>query len=106
MQRKAAIESEFDEPLRDVIHGFAQMSYSRNVVAEVLEVTPDSLKSYCRRMDIRFKHSPVEHQQIRGRPPRLIRHDGRVQSLSAWAYDLGVAPCTIHKRLRLRGRIA
>lgn len=105
MQRKASIESEFDEPLREVVAGFAKMGHSRPLTAETLEVSVESLKSYCRRQRIHFRRSPMEHREIRGRPGRMITHEGRTQSLSAWAYEFGVAPCTVHKRLRTRGRI-
>ena len=105
MCRKAEIEREFDEPLRDVVVGFAEMGWSRSLVADALDVSVESLKSWCRRSDVKFPRSPMEHREIKGRPPRLVEHNGRTQSLTAWAWDLGVAPCTIHKRLRRCGRV-
>jgi hypothetical protein len=106
MQCKTEIEQEFDEPLRDVVEGFAQMSYSRRLTAEVLGVTPASLRSYCHRAQIRFDRSPKEHREIRGRPPRLVRHAGREQSLSAWAWDLGISVEGVRRRLRVNGSLA
>lgn len=105
MQRKAEIEAEFDEPLRDVVSGFAEMGYSRRLVAETLEVSFESLKHFNRREGIRFPRSPSVHREIKGRPGRRVRHAGREQSLTAWALELGVSPSTIHKRLRTRKRI-
>lgn len=107
-QARGRIEEEFDEPLVDVIRGYAAegMKYSCPAVADVLEVTPESLKSFCRRQDIRFPVRPMERRGASpGRPPRLHRENGQEKSLTAWAMDLGVAPCTVHKRLRRRGRV-
>lgn len=105
MQAKDRIENEFDEPLRDVVKGYAVMKFSRSLVAEALDVSIDSLTTFSRREGINFSRRPMQHREIPGRPPRMIRHNGREQSLSEWAAELGVAPCTIHKRLRTRGRI-
>lgn len=104
MRRKASIESEFAEPLRDVVAGYSVMGYSMSHLSDILEVSTSSMKHYCSRENIRFSRRPVEHREIRGRPPRLIRHNGRELSLSAWAWDLGVAPSTIHGRMRRLGR--
>ena len=106
LQRARAIEREFDEPLRDVVAGFADMGYSRRLVADALDVTFESLKHFNRREGIHFPRAPLEKREIRGRPRRMIRHAGREMGLSEWAAEFGVAPCTIHKRLRTRGRIA
>lgn len=103
MQAKDRIEDEFGEPLVDVIAGYAEMKYSRRMVADVLEVSFESLKHFNRRHKIRFARSPIEHREIKGRPPRMVRSAGRTMSLTGWARELGVAPCTIHKRLRTRG---
>jgi hypothetical protein len=105
-QGKVRIESEFDEPLRDVITGFAEMSYSKARIAEALEVTEPSLRHFCHKQGIHFPRSPRHHRDITGRPPRRIRHNGQEKSLSEWAWDLGVAPSTIHKRLRTTGSVS
>lgn len=103
MQAATRIESEFDEPLRQVISGYADMGYSKHVVAEVLEVTEPSLRMFCHRQRIRFRHSPLEHREIKGRPPRRVRHAGREMSLTEWAQDLGISVEGVRKRLRTRG---
>lgn len=103
MQAAQRIEQEFDEPLAQVVGGYASMGYSKPLLAEVLEVTEPSLRMFCHRQRIPFRHSPIEHRDISGRPPRIIRHAGREMSLTEWAIEMGVAPCTIHKRLRTRG---
>ena len=105
-QGKTRIETEFDEPLRDVVAGFAEMGYSRRLVAETLDISFESLKHFNRRESIAFPRSPAHHREISGRPPRRIRHDGQEKGLSEWAFELGVSPCTIHKRLRTTGRVA
>jgi len=106
MQGAKRIEAEFDEPLCDVITGYAAMGYSKALIADTLEVSEPSLRMYSYRRGIRFRHSPLEHREIKGRPARRIRHGGMERSLTEWARELGVAPCTVHKRLRTRGRVA
>ncbi len=98
------IEREFEEPLRDVIAGYAEMGYSRRLVAETLEVSFESLKHYNRRENIRFCRSPIEHREIKGRPPRMIRQNGREQSLGAWADELGLSKEGVRQRIRRTGR--
>lgn len=106
MQAKPRIETEFDEPLCDVVSGFVEMGYSRTLIADTLEVTVPSLRKFAKVNGIRFNRRPIEHREIRGRPGRRIRHAGREMSLTGWAQELGVSPCTIHKRLRTRGSVA
>jgi len=104
-QGRNRIESEFEEPLRDVVVGYAEMGYSRRLVADTLEVSFESLKHFNRKEGIRFPRSPAVHRDIPGRPPRRVRHNGQEKSLTQWAWDLGVSPCTVHKRLRTTGRV-
>lgn len=101
------IEREFDEPAVDVVRDYAeQMKYSCPSVAEALEVTEESLRSYCRRRGIRFSQSPMGRRgQSPGRPPRLIRENGIERSLTDWAQELGIRPNTALKRLRTHGRL-
>lgn len=105
MQGKSRIESEFEEPLRDVVSGFAQMGYSKPLIAEALEVSEPSLRHYAWKSGIRFAHSPAVHRDINGRPGRCVRHAGRAMSLTEWASELGVSVECVRKRLRTRGRV-
>ena len=103
-QRALKIEREFDEPLMDIVAGYSEMGYSIPRVAETLEVSVSSVKHYCARNRIRFSRHPIEHRDIRGRPPRNIQHQGTEKSLTEWAQNLGVSTSTIHRRLRRSGR--
>ena len=98
------IEQEFDEPLRDVVHGYVvEMGYSMPLLAEVLEVSVSSIKHFCSRQRIRGRHSPLEHREIRGRPPRIHRECGRELSLSEWASELNLSVEGVRKRISRRG---
>jgi len=106
LQAKNRIEKEFDEPLAEVVAGFAEMKYSRRLVAESLEVSFESLKHFNRRNGIRFHRSPSVHREIRGRRGRRVCHDGREMNLTQWAAELGVSVECVRKRLRTRGSVA
>lgn len=105
MQRKKEIEQEFDEPLRDVVTGFADMGYSMPYVAETLEVSVSSVKHFCssRNQRIHFSRSPQHHREIPGRPARRIRHNGQEKTLNQWAWDLGLSVEGVRKRIKKRG---
>lgn len=103
-QAETRIVAEFDEPLLDVVDGFAKMGWSKPLIAEALEVSAPSLRHYAWKNGIQFVRSPAVHREIKGRPPRRVRHGSRALSITQWAEELGVAPCTIHKRIRTRGR--
>ena len=103
MQAVRRIEREFDEPIRDVIDGFSKMGFSKPRIAEALDVTEPSLRWFCHQQKIRTRGYPNHHADIRGRPGKIIEHEGVSLSISGWARKLNVAPCTIQKRLRTRG---
>lgn len=102
-QARKRIEAEFDEPLRSVVAGYAEMGWSKPLLSEVLEVTEPSLRMFCHRERIAFRSSPLEHRPIQGRPPRMVRHGGREQSLTAWALEAGITVEGVRQRIRRHG---
>ncbi len=105
-QAQCRIKAEFDEPVKKVVQGFVEMGYSRALIADALDVTLPSLCCFAKGHHIAFRHVPPVQRERTGRPPRRITHNGRTLGLSEWARELGVAPSTIHKRLRTRGSVA
>jgi hypothetical protein len=100
LQRKQNIESEFREPLGAVVKGFIAMGHSLPLIADALEVSPSSVKRYCRGHRIRVPSTPRITRERTGRPPRLITHQGRTNSITGWAHELGVSPGSIDYRLK------
>lgn len=107
--RKAEIESEFMEPLRDVVAGFIPLGLTRIEVAETLEIDPRSLRTFCENERISFPpNQPGRRERIRegrrhGRGITLIDYEGRRQCVTAWAEEFGMKRETLSKRLQ-RGK--
>ena len=100
-EKQRQIESEFSEPLPDVISGFAQMGYSMGLVADVLEVSPRSLKRFCARNQIRFSRYPRERRGVSpGRPAKKITYRGKTQTVRQWAAEIGITPMGLYRRLQ------
>jgi len=107
--RKAAIENEFCEPLREVVAGFVPMGMTRVEVAETLDVDPRSLRTFCEKNEIQFprnqsgRRDRIRDGSRRGRRANLLELDGRSQCLTAWAEEFGLKRTTLTQRMR-RGK--
>jgi hypothetical protein len=107
--RQAAIENEFDEPLRDVVAGFIPQGLTAPEVAEVLEVNPRSLRTFCENSSLRFPaDQPARSERIRrgrrnGARTRQLELNGKRQCLTAWAEEAGLNRSTVAMRLK-RGK--
>lgn len=112
----ARIEAEYEEPVQDVLRGFADLGYSLHFTAGVLEVSVDTMQRLARRFGVEFTpqaRPPMSEEQkrklsdikrrSRRRDNRLITVDGETKHLSAWARELGVHPSTIVKRIEQYG---
>lgn len=105
MQKKEALEQEFEEPLRDILLGFVEMGHSMSLVAEALGVTLPSLKKFCSVEKIRFSRRPI-HKRQRGRfglsnpAARPINFQGQTMSLRECADQLGLSSAALGQRLQ------
>ena len=98
------IEREFDEPIREVVAGFIPLGYTRRDVASVLEVSPESMRQFCRDHRIAFpQNQPARTERIReskrSRAPAL-ELGGQRRSVAEWAELYGIKRSTLHSRLR------
>lgn len=107
-----AIESEFDEPLRDVIRGFFVQGLSVRSVSDVLEVTASSVARFARTeqlappggMGAAAAGSPRTEpwrtsQAMRRAARRKIAFDGMSLSPAGWESVTGIHRDTIRKRI-------
>jgi len=114
--RASQIETEFAEPLRDVVAGFIPLGMTRREIADTLEVNPTSLQRFCAEQHITFPDSRTGHfadqardarrdrirRTKRARAPQLSLN-GESLSVAEWAERAGLGRHTLHMRLR-RGK--
>jgi DNA invertase Pin-like site-specific DNA recombinase len=110
------IEAEYQEPIRDVLQGFADMGYSYCTVARILGIAPDTLKRINASCGVEFPRlrmppmSQAQREQLsriklQGKrcDARRITYQGRTQHLSAWARETGINLSTLWNRLTRYG---
>lgn len=98
----ARIEAEFDEPICDVLDGFADMGYSACAVARVLDMSQKMLGRINESCKIDFTRREIagvdKRRNIAG-----ITYQCRTQTLSAWARELVIPVGTLWGRLYRHG---
>lgn len=117
--KRTALESEYQEPLRDIVTGFIPLGTTRRETAESLGVGLHSLTKFCAAEDIRFpgvnerrrtrRHFSTEDEHARRRAisttmrrnsKRKYTRNGRTQSLSDWADQAGIPESTLRSRIK------
>lgn len=112
----ANIETEFDEPIKDVLQGFSDMGFSYCTVAKVLGTSPDTMARLRDKCGVKFPKNtrpevdPETREKIASTKRKGLRKDavlltfkGRTQHLSAWARELDVPVGTLWGRLNKYG---
>lgn len=95
-KRRLAIEAEFDEPLEDVIRGFAGMGYTRAETSRTLDLDLDQTGDVLRW---------IERREGWAIPwPARSAWNARVKTgetmpMTAWAARLGIDRTTLGRRL-------
>lgn len=95
---------EIGRPTVDVVRELL-MENSLTATAQIIGISHNTLKKYVHERAIPFtpRLPPKEFAPRKPRKPdtrsRFIELDGRVQTISQWAKELGVTRCKISKRL-------
>ncbi|WP_372809042.1 hypothetical protein [Pontiella sp.] len=120
-QVRAALESEFGEPLPAIVAGFVDQGTTRKDCAGALEVSVNSLRTFCRRESIRFptandrrRRSGYGFEETEGERRANISRSlrrrgkqytamGRTMSLTEWADFSGIPRQTLQRRIGRMG---
>ncbi len=116
-----ALESEYGEPLRVIVEGFADQGSTRADAAGAMDCSMNSLRTFCSAESIHFptanerrrrggyvedEAEATRRQSIsttRRRRGRQYAAQGRTMSLTDWAERAGIPKQTLHKRINKLG---
>lgn len=106
---RARVAAEFGQPLNSLIQGFKDAGHSVNSTAQIIGISPHTLRRHCERVGIEFERG-VQRPDRLPKPAmviqpnmRMLTFDGQTLHLREWERRTGINHTTIIHRLDKMG---